>query len=711
MKTKFWITILIGFAAGSEAIDVYVPENCPPAQFAKQKIEAAAGGVSTFMVWMELDHSLGEQAYAIQTIGPVLRIRGDAAGLMYGGLDLAERMRFGEDLAALSVTNRPFIKRRGLKMNIPLDARCPSYDDSGTSARMNVEQVWSEDFWHAFLDRMAEYRYNTLTLWCNHPFSAMLKLKDYPDVALEDVAVPIDDPDSRRFQYMHRQRRDPQNYKIVKQMPIEAKIAFWRNVMRYARQRGIDLYFITWNIRMPGADGKYGITESQTNDATIAYLRESVKQFVLTYPDLKGMGVNFGEHMDPTLLGEYSVGNWMWNTYGQGIADAKAVDPIRNVHFICRTEDRWEHKMMDRFISKYPGPISLGYSYSKARLYSVQNPSFFNNELKSSCEEDNLSCWMNLRNEDIFNFRWGDPDYVRMYMLFLPHESLLAGYHMGSDGYVWGREFSSTEPDAPRQLEIDKHWYKFMLWGRLGYDPALKNGYFQKMLAVRFPDTNIPKLFFAWQAASKIVPLVNTWHWRERDHMWSVETCMSKKEGYHSVNHFIEFQPLVDQGMLSIDEFVRIPMAKGLTPIDVANNLDRLSLEVRASIQLLQAKKAHSKELRRTLADLEAFAFLGHYYADKIRGSTELHSFRINGLQHHQKRAENHLKAALVHWKSYGKVASRQYDTQLLARTVHTDWNGTLLEYAKRDVEIARTAEHNVFPPSVMNKNQQRKVD
>ena len=55
----------------------------------------------------------------------------------------------------------------------------------------------------------------------------------------------------------------------------------------------------------------------------------------------------------------------------------------------------------------------------------------------------------------------------------LPGPDLTAGYDMGSDSYVWGREFISTRPNHPRDLEIRKHWFNFLLWGRLGYDPDL----------------------------------------------------------------------------------------------------------------------------------------------------------------------------------------------------------------------------------------------
>ncbi len=684
------------------AVLVEIPDNLPAADFAVQKIKDAAKGKNVPNLHFEIDPELPEQAFQIYSeTGGLTVLGGDERGLLYGGLEIAERIRLGEDVGLLNVEKTPFIKRRGLKMNIPLDARCPSYDDSGTSARMNIEQVWSEEFWHAFFDRMAEYRYNTLTLWCNHPFSAMLKLEKYPDVALSDVAVPTYELDDWILpQYMQEKLQDPANYKIVKKMPIEEKIKFWQHVMRYAKERGIDIYFITWNIWVHGAEGKYGIDASQTNPATIDYMRESVKQFVLTYPDLKGLGITCGEHMENKLEGENSVEKWMWKTYGQGIVDAKKEQPGREVHFIHRIWYSGMKEMMDDFISKYPDPIDVGFKYAKARLYSIPNPPFFKNELQAQCEKYKLGCWMNLRNDDIFLYRWGNPDYVREYMKNLPPEPLLAGYHMGSDGYVWGREFASTEPDSPRQLEIDKHWYKFMLWGRLGYDPSLDRGFFEKQIAFRFPGTDAAKLYETWQTASKIIPLVNTAHWRDWDHMWSPEICTSKKEGYHSVNHFIEYGPLKGQGMQSIDEFVRSPNADLKSPLDVADELDRLAAETLAGIEKLRADK-NSKELRLTLGDFEAFARLSQYYADKLRGSTAVHRFRVEGDRNIQKEAVNHLEAAVEHWQEYAAAASKQYDVQLFARTSYTDWNGALLESAKADIEIAEQAKKGAFPESV----------
>ena len=46
----------------------------------------------------------------------------------------------------------------------------------------------------------------------------------------------------------------------LKKMTIDEKIRFWREVMQYAHDRGIEVYLFTWNIFVWGAEGKYGIT-------------------------------------------------------------------------------------------------------------------------------------------------------------------------------------------------------------------------------------------------------------------------------------------------------------------------------------------------------------------------------------------------------------------------------------------------------------------
>ena len=59
--------------------------------------------------------------------------------------------------------------------------------DMSDSAQQNIATVWDFDFWRAYLDQLARDRYNFVSLWNLHPFPSMVKVPEYPDVALDDV--------------------------------------------------------------------------------------------------------------------------------------------------------------------------------------------------------------------------------------------------------------------------------------------------------------------------------------------------------------------------------------------------------------------------------------------------------------------------------------------------------------------------------------------
>jgi len=640
---------------------------------------------------------LEPQGYAIRVSGKSTywAVGADEAGAMYGGLDIAEIVRIEGGLDKVSdKKHSPSIARRGIKFNIPLDARTPSYDDTGDAAQNNYAQMWNFAFWKEFLDDLARYRYNTLTLWNPHPFPSIVKLPNYPDAALQDVCVTTLKPTYKSGAWRDPQFVSPEvlkNLKVVRKMTIDEKIKFWRQVMEYAKDRGIDMYFITWNILMNSVEGKYGITNEQDNPRTIAYLRECVRETLLTYPLLTGIGVTAGENMK-NRNDEFDREKWLWKTYGMGILDAKKQQPGRKVRFIHRVWNTGLGKIMTDFADNYPDSFEIGFKYARAHMYSSTRPPFCKPLLKEM-EKYQVKCWWNLRNDDIFNFRWGDPDYVRAFLSNLPPKGQTAGYHMGSDGYVWGREFTSLEPQAPRALEIKKHWYKFMLWGRLGYDLNLKRDFFEKILLWRFPDTQGLPVYNTWATASKIIPLVNRFHWCNWDFMWAVEGCFDQRKGFHTVRDFIETKPMQDSGLMSIPEYVQRHLANepmtGTTPAQVAQELRNYADEsLKQLVSIRRQVKDTGSELRVTLADIEAMSHLGNYYALKILGAVELHLFEKSGNQENKTLAIRHLLETQKHWEKYASVAGKLYRPQLLARTRVLDWM-KILEDVKKDVEIA----------------------
>ena len=162
------------------------------------------------------------------------------------------------------------------------------YDDTGDAAQMNIETMWEFSFWKDYLDNMARYRYNVLSLWNLHQFPSMVKVPEYPDVALNDVYVRDDVHSGAKLH-------------IVKKISIDEKIAYWKKVFKYADDRGIDIHMYHWNVFVNGAEGKHGIEQRQDSPEAIEYLRKSVKQFMLTYPTVKGIGVTAGENTNNNI--------------------------------------------------------------------------------------------------------------------------------------------------------------------------------------------------------------------------------------------------------------------------------------------------------------------------------------------------------------------------------------------------------------------------
>jgi len=623
-------------------------------------------------------NELGEQAYALRVTGDKASksywaIGGDRVGAMYGGIHICEIIKaFGLD----SVKNedcKPYIAKRGLKFNIPLDQRQPSHDDRGTAAQTNIVNMWDYDFWTSYLDVLARQRYNVLSLWNKHPFPSMVKLDDYPDVALNDVY-------------------NAQG--MVKSMTIDEKIELWKQVMDYAHNRGIEVYIITWNIHMNGALGKYGISEDKTNETTKDYLRKSVEQVFLSYPKLAGIGVTAGEQMNGMDSDEKE--QWLWDTYGKGIQDVQAKQPDRHIHFIHRFWWTDFDKINSRFGQLKDG-FDMSFKYARARIYAAYNPPFAEKELLPKLPEE-MSTWWNIRNDDIYNLRWGDPEYVKQFIQHLPKDGKTAGYYLGSDRYAWGRESISKKPASPRVLENEKHWYSFLLWGRLGYEPETSIDLLLGLLKHRFPEVSSKDLYTAWQAASEVIPMVNRFHWFSWDYLWWPEAGTSTGygnaiEGYHDINDFIDAPVMPSSGLITINDYVEAVLKKkqieGTTPLQLAE-----SLELAAQTAFKSTTDMNDKgnaELAETIGDIHAMAYLGKYYAAKIRGAVELKFYMDSKDKKQKDQAIEELENSLSNWRHYSDILDTQYHKMEISMHGIFDWD-QLEEEIKADIEIVRNA-------------------
>ena len=632
-----------------------------------------------------------------------ITVRGaDATGAMYGGLDIAEAIRIGTFDSLQDSDHTPHIERRGIKLNTPLDLRTPSYSDNSTSAQANIPEMWSMDFWHELLDRMARDRFNVLTLWNLHPFPSIVRVPEYPKVALDDVwrttadlVKPFDS-----FTTLGTSVLQPwmlEKPEVVKRITIDQKIAFWREVMNYANDRGIEVYWFTWNVFTFGTGGQYGITDKLDNATTRDYFRKSVRETVLTYPRLAGIGITAGENMK-TDGGSKAKEDWLWAAYGEGLRDALKIQPERKFRLIHRLHETGLGPILKQW-SEYPGPFELSYKYAVAHMYASRAPSFIKEVLPEITPEHRT--WLTVRNDDIYSFRWGDPVFARDFINNMPGPDKLAGYYMGPDGYIWGRDFLSRDAvgkDGRRQLVWDRQWFSFNLWGRLSYDPSLPDSHFQRLLGAQHPSVSAEKLLAASEASSRIIPQVTRYNWGSIDVHWYPEANLShpaQYKGFYTVRHFMEGKTMPGEDVLSITAWrEKLHAGKTITaqtPPEVAAALERDADTTLQLVADLQKRAATTdKDLTLTLGDYEAQAWLGRYFAAKIRAAIDLAEFNASADVAAQASSLTHLENALAHWKQYAALYDRQYTPQLLNRVGPTDIPA-LTAKAAEDIEIVRT--------------------
>ncbi len=674
----------------------------PQLAFAAREVNAALKetGKENLRVLLKITpDEASPEAYQIKTSGSGIAVIGaDANGAMYGGIEVANYLKMG--LPIENVSRQPFIEKRGIKSNLPIDVRAPSYCDKGTAAQINIVNIWDfEGFWVPYLDDLARYRYNLLSLWTTHPYVHMVKVKGYEDASLDDVyrlkeefLVPgisnkFEDMDKNHDGYL---TVEDGTIELVKKITIDEKVEHWKKVFKHANDRGIDICLFSWTVFVGEAKGRYGITEDQSNPKTIEYVRACVKEALLTYPAIKGIGVTSGENDRRELDGSPDSTEWfIRKTYAQAVQDAKK-DPRwvdRDIRFIFRrhgSECEWVNEVMADYDG---GVLDTSTKYAVAHMYSSRRPQEWEKRMAGEGWIERYKVWLNLRNDDLFMHRFGSPDFLRELIRNFPHE-YIRGFYMGSDGYFWGKEFISKTPELSGQLEIEKHWYNFRMLGEMAYTLELDDDYWKAVLKHRFPSVDVDLLFSAWETVSEVVPQLNRSVWAPTDGSFAPEMCQEGKSFLTVDSYYLARPPMIlradppagERHCVSVNDWAaKVAAGKAsdfgdkLTPLEVADKLDGYAEAALTALPSLKQQVGDNAELRDVLLDMESMARLGQYYADKQRAASHLMVYRLGGWKdkaRHEK-AVDAIERSRDHWKAYADVLESHYKTSLHAKT---DW-------------------------------------
>lgn len=645
-----------------------------------------------FVINLSLDPgNLVKEAFSILITGKIISIKGgDENGLLYGSLSISEDIRNGIPLQEIKAksesANLPF---RAIKFNLPWDSYRKSYAIS-----LHEETCKDLNFWSEFLDMMAENRFNALSLWNLHPFTYMIKPKNFPE------ATPFSDKEMKEWHYLYS------------------------GIFSMAKERGIDTYIVNWNIFVsPEFSKAYGglsdnlnhiiHAKGDTSEIVKCYTRECVTQVLEEYPDLSGIGFTHGEGMGEMTPGQRQ--DWFKDTILEGMRLANRKSKL--IHRIPLSAnlgsggstsvatEQMTRKAMEE-LNFLDGPIwseikfNWSHAFSSTKLIKVHggklNDTYFKPEPKNY-----KIAWM-ARNEDFFCLRWGVSDFIRKHIASNT-QSYVGGYFVGSECYIPAKDyFTKPGTTVDWKYAFQRQWLFYKLWGRLLYNPATPDDVFKAEFIRRFGEKSV--LLFDAYALAGTTPLCLA---SSFDFTWDF-TLYS--EGFSAVNNGrVEYisvdrqinQPLADPDYVSVAEYVKTNSSGGtfgnykITPPILAVMLAKDCSKALQLVKNIDSK--NNSSLMYEVADVKAWANLGLCFSEKLQGAVALQTYRLNGGEENKKNAILHLQNALRYWDVVIEITRPLYNDMPLVHYCEEDddrcfhWEILRPEVAK-DIETAKNA-------------------
>jgi hypothetical protein len=712
-KSALILLLLFVFFSGfAQRISLQYDRSLPQANYAANLLQISLlkrGYILNdrepdYQISLSLDSStLAKEAFTMSPEGKKITIvGGDETGVIYGTLSLVEDLRNGASIQSIKKRSEsPRLAFRGIKYDLPWDTYRHSY-----SLDQHQQTCSDVGYWKDFLDMMVENRFNTLTLWNLHPYTFMIKPKNFPEAS-------------------------PWN---------EKEMAAWKNlfgnIFRMAKERGIDTYIVPFNIFVTAEFSKahnvamdnldhHFFVKGDTSEIIKKYTRECVTQLLEEYPDLSGMGLTLGEGMGGMTPQQRE--DWMKETIIEGMRLAKRKSKlIHRIPFSSTTGSLGPTSIETEKLTRagieqeaamefIDGPVwadlkfNWSHAHSTPKLIKVHGGKLYGAYF-SPVPTDYKIIWT-ARNEDFFCLRWGVPDFVRKHINTNAHD-YVGGYLIGSETYIPAKDyFTKSGSKVNWKYAFERQWLFYKTWGRLLYNPATPNEIFQAEFTRRY-GKDASALFeassLAGQTPLRLASSFDfTWDFSLYSEGFMALNREAKRVEYISVDWQIR-QPPIDPDYVSVLEYVNTVASGGtfdkskITPPVLASLLES---DCNKTLNLVKNfKTANNPSLHQEVADVKIWANLGLYFAEKLKGAVSLQTYRTNGGEENKQKAVKHLENALRYWDVVVNITRPLYNEMPLVHFSEQDgkhwkendhlrfhWEHLRPEVAK-DVEIAKNA-------------------
>jgi hypothetical protein len=406
---------------------------------------------------------LGKEGFTIQSSKNTIIIGGaDNSGALYGCLELSDIVSRKNTLPTdIHQTDKPEMVMRGTCIGVQKPELLPgrgTYEYPYTP--QNFPWFYDKALWLRYLDSLASNRMNSLYLWNGHPFSSLVKVKEYP------YALEVDEATFKKNEEIYR------------------------FLAQEADRRGIWLVQGFYNIIIPKPFAeKHHLATQDRNRPIIPlisdYTRKSIAAFVEKYPNV-GLLITLGEAMEG--VGQDDV-DWFTKTIIPGVKDGlKALGRTDEPPIVLRGHDTDAPNVMKYALPLYKNLYTEAkYNGEALTTYTPHGPWADLHRTLSrigTVQIENVHIMANLE-----PFRYGSADFIQKCVLAMHNVYEANGLHLYPQASYWDWPYSADKADH-RLLQLDRDWIWYKEWARYSWnchrDRKEEIEYWGKELAARY---------------------------------------------------------------------------------------------------------------------------------------------------------------------------------------------------------------------------------
>ena len=650
MKLKLSILLLACCLTVSAKIKVEKGSVTPQTEYAASLLKPFEQGHT---ITLRIAGGSPAEGFTIEKKGNKITITGnDGPGVIYGVNRLKEYYLMNRSYEGLTtITEAPEMVLRGACVGLQKTVYLPGhrvYEYPYTPE--NFPWFYDKALWIKYLDMLAADNMNTVYLWNGHPFASLVKLDDYP------FAPEVDDATMQKNQEM------------------------FGFLVDEADRRGIRVIQMFYNIILskPFAD-HYGLKTQDRNRPITPlisdYTRKSIAAFVQKYPKV-GFLVCLGEAM-ATIEDDVT---WMKETIIPGIKDGlKASGRTDEPPIILRSHDTDGPLVLKESLPLYPNIYTMSkYTGESLTTYEPGGPwGETHRQLAEAAPVhiDNVHILANLE-----PWRWSSPAFTQKTVQAMHSVHHSKGLHLYPQASYWDWPYTADKlADGSRQLQIDRDWMWYKVWGRYAWNSnrGEDKDYWLQQLSVYYGIKHdaARQILEAYDESGEIAPKLLRRFGITEGNRQTLLLGMKMSELVNPYKYTIYpgfYESCGPQGEKLI-EYVekewKQQAHEGELPLDIVNQCVAHGEKALAAISSVNGVTRHSHEFLRLQNDMRCYDLFARSFRAKVLAAQQVLNYKWSKNVEYLDAAVPLLEISLENWR---KLAAVTAETYLYANSMQT---------------------------------------